>query len=366
MDQGWREDQRIIEIESQYAQVGTGNRVDILERPRATLELLQGISCPASVARRRLHFPDEKRDHQVRLLALHSDSNEAIDFNFGCRGDDERQQERYRIDVDVRRKGGYGTEPRKPPRYEWDRRCKLLGVASFWFRFFEPNTEYEITFRLKRRSSPEARREETLQETTIAVLTNSKAKPARKKLRESPRVESSDGNEEGNNKAIVFFQLAPAAPSERSLELTRVSNDVMKRLQRPRDNGSWVEFEAESCVMRSEWHDLDTRLAIMLEESVEKCYRNRPDESKALIEEVLSQVPQAENGRMLAGRAFHYLAGVYRREKNFGEAEKYIELAAQNIPEGEISFDQSCLAYERASVLLTFCRCCRCPPVPRS
>lgn len=88
-----------------------------------------------------------------------------------------------------------------------------------------------------------------------------------------------------------------------------------------------------------------------------KCYLNQFDESKALINTVLAQIPQAVNSRMLTGRAFHYLAGVYRREKNFGEAEKCIQLASQNIHGSAVSFDQSCLAYERASFLLHFCRC---------
>ena len=58
----------------------------------------------------------------------------------------------------------------------------------------------------------------------------------------------------------------------------------------------------------------------------------------------------AVNVSLLAGRAYCYLAGVYRRQKKLGAAQDCVDLAEQCLYNTGTNMDKSFLAYEQGSI----------------
>ena len=348
----------IYNVTSVFTQIGRRNEIN-LHRKGPVLHLTKGFESPVHLGRSRSDFPDPNKDYAVHVLAFKSpDTTETIDEDF-CRECRRKRYGNYDIEVNVETGNDGETPDCLWKRYKnTSKKTYPGGFAGYWFRFFEPNTEYKITFALKGVKLGKRQKRETLHEITVTVFTDSsRSKATKSKSKDSRSFDVSTSDDEGC-KSIVPFNFPQAAPSEQSLELSEISNDVMKQLQHPRDNGRWREFEEVSCRLSVKFPDIDTQVTILLEKSIAKCYLNQIEESKVLIKKALSQAPEAWNSGILIARAYHYLAGVYRREKNLGEAERCVELAAQNLHGGAASLDKSFLAYEQASILLDFCSCC--------
>ena len=56
------------------------------------------------------------------------------------------------------------------------------------------------------------------------------------------------------------------------------------------------------------------------------------------------------NTKILAGRAYCYLSGVYRRQKQLGAAQCCVDLAQQCLCDTDSNLDKSFLAYEQGSI----------------
>ncbi|PFX22187.1 hypothetical protein AWC38_SpisGene13304 [Stylophora pistillata] len=90
--------------------------------------------------------------------------------------------------------------------------------------------------------------------------------------------------------------------------------------------------------------------------SVAECYQNQLESSLQMIDEALNMIDSAKNQELLRGRGYGYIAGVKRRQRNLGEAMRYVDLAEQINHTCHTHLDTSFIDYERAGVLLEFNR----------
>ena len=300
------------------------------------------------VGRSRCCFPDCKNDHLVQLLVCKNQkTRETLDIS-----------ENYYIAVTIARNDGQLSYPvdcdymRIKTETEKGLKLSMAGVAGFLFRFYEPNTKYLVTFALKtgpttKKSKKKRKKQQnlwkTVSELTIQLETGSRRCNSRK-----PRKALATRN------ATPQSELEPASLTEEGMELFRRSMWVMKELQSLRDNARWSDFDDRANELLLSYTDIDTIVAIKLEQSVAACYKNDLEHSLQLLDEAFSLMSGATNVRVLAGRGYGYRAGVKRRQRNLGEAQQDVQLAEQNIRACHTSLDASFIAYERASVLLDF------------
>ena len=300
------------------------------------------------VGRSRCCFPDCKNDHLVQLLVCKNQkTRETLDIS-----------ENYYIAVTIARNDGQLSYPvdcdymRIKTETEKGLKLSMAGVAGFLFRFYEPNTKYLVTFALKtgpttKKSKKKREKQQnlwkTVSELTIQLETGSKRCNSRK-----PRKALATRN------VTPQSELEPASLTEEGMELFRRSMWVMKELQSLRDNARWSDFDGRANELLLSYTDIDTIVAIKLEQSVAACYKNDLEHSLQLLDEAFSLMSGATNVRVLAGRGYGYRAGVKRRQRNLGEAQQDVQLAEQNIRACHTSLDASFIVYERASVLLDF------------
>ena len=300
------------------------------------------------VGRSRCYFPDCKNDHLVQLLVCKNQkTRETLDIS-----------ENYHIAVTIARNDGQLSYPvdcdymRSKTETEKGLKLSMAGVAGFLFRFYEPNTKYLVTFALKtgpttKKSKKKCKKQQnlwkTVSELTIQLETGSKRCNSRK-----PRKALATRN------VTPQSELEPASLTEEGMELFRRSMWVMKELQSLRDNARWSDFDDRANELLLSYTDIDTIVAIKLEQSVAACYKNNLEHSLQLLDEAFSLMSGATNVLVLAGRGYGYRAGVKRRQRNLGEAQQDVQLAEQNIRACHTSLDASFIVYERASVLLDF------------
>ena len=300
------------------------------------------------VGRSRCCFPDCKNDHLVQLLVCKNQkTRETLDIS-----------ENYYIAVTIARNDGQLSYPvdcdymRIKTETEKGLKLSMAGVAGFLFRFYEPNTKYLVTFALKtgpttKKSKKKRKKQQnlwkTVSELTIQLETGSKRCNSRKHRKAL-----------ATRNVTPQSELEPASLTEEGMELFRRSMWVMKELQSLRDNARWSDFDGRANELLLSYTDIDTIVAIKLEQSVAACYKNDLEHSLQLLDEAFSLMSGATNVRVLAGRGYGYRAGVKRRQRNLGEAQQDVQLAEQNIRACHTSLDASFIVYERASVLLDF------------
>ena len=297
------------------------------------------------VGRSRCGFPDCNYDHLVQLLVCKNPkTRETLDIS-----------ENYYIAVTIARNDGQLSDPvdcdymRIKTETKNGLKLSMAGVAGFLFRFYEPNTKYLVTFALKtgpttKKSKNKRKKQQslwkTVSELTIKLETGSNSRKHRKAL--------------ATRNVTPQSELEPASLTEEGMELFRRSVWVMKELQSLRDNARWSDFDDRANQLLLSYSDTDTIVAIKLEQSVAACYKNDLEPSLQLIDESFSLMSGATNVRVLAGRGYGYRAGVKRRQRSLGEAQRDVQLAEQNIRACHTSLDASFIVYERASVLLDF------------
>ncbi|CAH3133069.1 unnamed protein product, partial [Porites lobata] len=118
------------------------------------------------VGRSRCGFPDRKNDHLVQLLVCkNQNTRETLDIS-----------ENYEITVTVARDAGQGSDPvdcdymRIKTETKNGLKRSMAGVAGFYFRFYEPNTMYLVTFALKtgpttKKSEKKRKKQQSLRKT---------------------------------------------------------------------------------------------------------------------------------------------------------------------------------------------------------
>ena len=306
---------------------------------------------PLSVGRSRHGFPDCDNDHLVQLLVCKNQhTREALDIA-------DNYDVTVAVSYDVAGKYSlllpdYQCQ-RIKSKTKSDTNASMIGVVGYLFRFHEPDTKYKVTFSLnaaarKRRGKPRGVKEHaacgTIYRISVTLETGSPISPKSGKAKEKPR----------ESAVSKLFALIPPSLSKESTVLYKRSSWVVNQLQSRRDNAKWEDFDKYASDLLRRFTDVDTHIAIKLEQSVQACYQNQPDRALQLIDEAFISMSEAKNQHLLAGRGFGYRAGISRRQGDLGKAEHHVQLAEQNIAACQTNLDTSLIAYERASMLMDF------------
>lgn len=249
---------------------------------------------------------------------------------------------KHQVTVDVRHNG---TEE---SARDWESKYvkRVSGKLGYWFRFYEPNCELQITFTLY--NKPHATKSDmklktaVLDHVTVVVETINWKGPF---SREAKTEKEPPGKPE-----LALTLHVPLVTLSRSQ--TKLCT-IMNGLHELCDNGEWAKFE-EACEKLRHSRDADVQVAILLEKAIAYLYQHDLEKAEMTALEALRIVSQADNHQLLAGRAYYYLAHVYRREKKLGEAVRCIDLSKQNLHLMDVCLDQSFMAYEEGNVMKEF------------
>lgn len=251
---------------------------------------------------------------------------------------------KHQVAVDVRH---IGTEQSAK---DWESKYvkRVSGKLGYWFRFYEPNCELSLMFTLY--DKPHSAKSETklktavLDHVTVVVETINWKGPFSREAKTE---------KEHDKLELALTRQVPLLSLSRSQTKLCV---IMNGLHKLCDNGEWAEFEA-ACEKLRHSRDADFQVAILLEKAIAFLYKHDLEKAeltamKAL--EIVSEADNADNHQLLVGRAYYYLAHIYRREKKLGEAVRCIDLSKQNLHLMDVCLDQSFMAYEEGNVMKEF------------
>lgn len=222
---------------------------------------------------------------------------------------------------------------------------RVSGKLGYWFRFYEPNCELSLMFTLY--DKPHAAKSETklnmtvLDYVTVVVETINWKGPFSREA----KTEKEPGKVE-----LALTRRVPLVTRSRSQTKLCI---IMNGLHELCDNGEWEKFD-ESCEKLRHSGDANVQAAILLEKAIVFLYHHELEKAEQTALEALKMTLGADNHQLLAGRAYYYLAHVYRREKKLGEAERCIDLSKQNLHMMDVCLDQSFMAYEEGNVMKEF------------
>ena len=216
----------------------------------------------------------------------------------------------------------------------------MIGVIGYLFRFHEPDTRYKVgvclnAIPLKRREKKRSLKEhsacETICQISIALETGpmissktGKAKKMAKKSTVSP-----------------LFALSPPSLSEESTVLYKRSWWVTNLLRSYRANAKWEDFDKHASDLLLKFTDVDTQIAIKLEQSMKASYQNQPDRALQLIDEAINFMSEAKIPQLLAGKGYLYRAEILRIQGSLGKAEDCVNQGWQNIAGFQTGLDTS-------------------------
>lgn len=305
---------------------------------------------PVPISRSRGSFPDPRTDVFVELQVRKSQKENSETSEHVPDGSPQVMQHvpitKHHVIVDVRHSG---TEESAK---DWESKYvkRVSGKIGYWFRFYKPNCELLLMFKLCDKPHAATKTEtklrtaafKVLDRVTVVVETTSWKGPF-----------SRDAKEEQVPDKLEFSltQHVPLVSLSRSQ--TRLCT-IMNSLHKFCDNGDWRRFETACTHLQHKFPSADIKVAILLEKAIVFLYQHNLEKAEETALEALKIASEAENHQLLAGRAYYYLAHVYRRECKLGEAERCIDLSKQNLQLMDICLDQSFMAYEEGNVMKDF------------
>lgn len=245
---------------------------------------------------------------------------------------------KHQVAVDVKHNG---TEQ---SARDWESKYvkRVSGKLGYWFRFYEPNCELLLMFTLYDKphtvKSEDKLKTAVLDHVTVVVETINWKGPF-----------SREAKMEKEHGLALTRQVPLLSLSRSQMRVCMVMNGLHKLC----DNGEWEKFEA-ACKKLRHSQDADLQVAILLEQAIAFLYQHDLENAEVTAMEALSIVSKADNHQLLVGRAYYYLAHIYRREKKLGEAVRCIDLSKQNLRMMDVCLDQSFMAYEEGNVMKEF------------
>ena len=248
---------------------------------------------------------------------------------------------KHRVTVEVKHNGTEQTAK------DWEAKYvkRVNGKLGYWFRFYEPSCELLLMFTLYDKPHPTKSvtklKRAVLGYVTIAVETISWKVHCSREIR---------GEKERDKRELALTRQVPlvaVSPSQTKVCI------IMNNLHELCNNGEWVNFE-NACEMYQHSSNSDIKAAVLLEKAIAFLYHWDPERAEATALEALRIVSEADNHQLLIGRAYYYLAHVYRRQKKLGEAVRCIDLSKQNLHLIDVCRDQSFMAYEEGNVMIEF------------
>ncbi|XP_078661099.1 uncharacterized protein LOC144905351 isoform X1 [Branchiostoma floridae x Branchiostoma belcheri] len=359
--------------------------------------VVQKPGAPVNAARKRTHEPDPDTDCRV-LLGVKCDVNSkelmALSFSHslskGIVGTDINDPTRnYLIDVDtITNVSTENQGIRSPSSQYWplipdpQERTLPRNVCGFWFQFLGPATTFEVRFclRVAQMQTPhmstdlqnpfDYRLVELVDQLDISVETRDVRRRRQKTESNCKRTRYSHVVDENTtNRWLTTAQttvekekhtsmsvLPSLSRSERSGTCrSTVYDKIMGRLELLGEEGRWQEFDlfAGKLVKHFETRaDTDLKTVVVLEQALAEYYKYNLTGAVSITEQALQTLrkERTQNTEMLIGRAYYLLSDVYQKDKKYGLAEKYMDLAKQVLSNFEIGEDTGETYYNKASL----------------
>lgn len=325
---------------------------DELSKPK--IFVLRKPCSPVPISRSRSSFPDPRTDIFVELQVRNNqktlgdsyDQEETLEHVTEHVPVNKQLAEhvsntKHHVTVEVKHNG---TEQSAK---DWEAKYvkRVSGRLGYWFRFYEPNCELLLMFTLY--DKPHTAKSEARLKTAVLDHVTVVVETIRWK---GPSSREAKGGKMPDKRELALTRQVPLLSLSRSqIKLCF----VMNRLHELCDNGEWAKFE-ETCEKLRHCRDSDVQGAVLLEKAIAFLYQRDLEKAEATALEALRIVSKADNYQLLIGRAYYYLAHVYRREKKLGEAARCIDLSKQNLHLMDVCLDQSFLAYEEGNVMKEF------------
>ena len=131
--------------------------------------------------------------------------------------------------------------------------------------------------------------------------------------------------------------------------------DRMRKMQRYRYKGKFDKFgKITDKLMKSQCED--ERVFAMLAQAVANIMNGQIDKTLQLVDDAQEQCTKihSDNRIILYGRSLYILSAVYRHEKMYDEAKKYLELAMQTLTDIEPGEDSASLFYHKGTLALDY------------
>ncbi|XP_035693261.1 uncharacterized protein LOC118427531 [Branchiostoma floridae] len=143
--------------------------------------------------------------------------------------------------------------------------------------------------------------------------------------------------------------------SERSGTCRSAAYDkIMARLELLGEEGKWQEFDvfAGQLVNHFGSRDNDLKLVVVLDQALAEYYKYNLAGAVSITKHALHTLKKerTENTEMLVGRAYYLLSDVYQKDRKYGLAEKYMDLAKLVLSNFEIGEDTGETYYNKASL----------------
>ena len=306
---------------------------------------------PVPISRSRFSFPNPRTDVFVELQVRKSqralDETEEAGEHVTVTKQHVTEHvpvTKHHVIVDVRH-----SETEQSAK-DWESKYvkRVSGKLGYWFRFYQPNCELLLVFTLcdkphvstKPETKPKSAACKVLDHVTVVVKTTNWKGPSAKEAKAE--------------KEPCKLALTREVPL---VTLSRSQNklcEIMNGLHKLCDNGDWTRFEKECVNLQCHSTSADIHVAILLEKAIAFLYQHDLEKAESTALEALKIASKSENHQLLAGRAYYYLAHVYRRERKLGEAERCIDLSKQNLHLIDVCLDQSFMAYEEGNVMKDF------------
>ena len=310
---------------------------------------------PVPISRSRSSFPDPRTDIFIELQVRNDQRTSEYSDNQDGTPDNVTEHvivnkqlvtehvsnTKHHVTVDVKHNGT------KQTARDWEAKYvkRVSGKLGYWFRFYEPSCELLLMFTLYDKPHP-TKSETKLKEAVLDYVTI-EVETISWKLHSSRETR---GEKEHDKRELALTRQVPlvaVSPSQTKVCI------IMNELHELCDNGEWVKFE-EACEMHQHSSNSDVKVAVLLEKAIAFLYHRDLEKAEATALEALRIVSEADNHQLLIGRAYYYLAHVYRRQKKLGEAVRCIDLSKQNLHLIDVCLDQSFMAYEEGNVMKEF------------